>query len=182
VRSVRSRAWTTRARIAAECSPFGARSIHHGGVVALRYGCRYGRAGDEIFCRVLLTSSGLQVHAFTESRRATGTGVHRGNQSKPRRIGKAGSGTSDGDMSVLHRLTHHLQNIPIELRNSSRKSTPLWARPTSPGLGMEPPPRQASIRDRVMRGAEGAPVTRDAPLGSSPVTLYSFILPAALRV
>ncbi len=64
--------------------------------------------------------------------------------------------------------------------SSSRNSTPLCARLTSPGRGVpEPPPDQAGVRNGVMRRAERALREQPSPVGSSPATLWTWVVSIA---
>ena len=71
--------------------------------------------------------------------------IHRGDQHEARRIGDAVVRARDRDLAELQRLAQQIERARIELRNSSRKSTPLCASDTSPGRARKPPPTSAGI-------------------------------------
>ncbi len=63
--------------------------------------------------------------------------------------------------------------------NSSRKSTPRWARLTSPGRGVPPPPTSPG-EEMVWCGArKGRRTTSGSPGGSSPATLWMRVISIA---
>ena len=71
---------------------------------------------------------------------AAGAGVHGGDEHEARGEADRHGGARDGDGAVLEGLAQDFEDVRGNSGSSSRKSTPLWARETSPGRGMLPPP------------------------------------------
>ena len=61
---------------------------------------------------------------------------------------------------------------------SSRKSTPLWANETSPGLGIVPPPTSPAS-EMVWCGARNGRTATSARPSSTPVTLWILVVSRA---
>jgi hypothetical protein len=56
-----------------------------------------------------------------------------------------GVGPGDADVARFERLAQRIEHRALESGNSSRNSTPRWARLTSPGRTRSPPPVSAAI-------------------------------------
>ena len=78
--------------------------------------------------------------AFRIAEVAAGAGVHGGDEHEAGGEGEAAGGAGDGDLAVFERLAQDLERGALNSGSSSRKRTPWWARETSPGRGLVPPP------------------------------------------
>jgi hypothetical protein len=55
-------------------------------------------------------------------------------------IGQGDCGPGDCDLPVFERLAQKIEHVSPKLREFIQEEDPLWARLTSPGFGMWPPP------------------------------------------
>ena len=63
--------------------------------------------------------------------------------------------------------------------SSSRNSSPLWARLTSPGRGIIPPPISHRIRDGMVRGSKGTMRHNPSSASRTPATECIFVVSSA---
>lgn len=95
------------------------------------------------------------------SRKTAGAWVARCDHQYFCRIDNAARPRLTSYLSILKRLPESLQDIPCELGNSSRKSTPLDARLISPGLSVLPPPQRATALAVWWTDLKGLSLTAD---------------------